>query len=411
MGISVNRTGRQRGAVAIAVAVGLLVLLGIAGLALDLGQLFVTKTELQNAMDACALAAAQELNTVNASAANRLLVLTRAESAGIDVAKRNSARFQREVVTLVSDRDVMFSAALAGPWTTKSAAPANTQYVRCSTRRSGIETWLMNLPGFDHDTEDVQAMATASLQPGVAACVLPLGICKVPGSPLVVGNWYPGKFEVPCDQGVCNYLDIEGLTHSASELGAAIRGPGLCGISIGAQAIEAKTGNMESLDEDWNSRFGIYKADCGTNSPNWDDNPPDHTGYAFTQKGNWPSGSNAYSATGGFLEKRAAHAAYDSNAGVDFGKPKCITGQAKLAEKGTDRRLVYLPIIDCPWDGHTTNVRGVACVLLLTPMGKNKNVHPFVVEYLGEAPSEACGTSGTPGGPGGTGPRVPTLVQ
>ena len=60
MGTSVIRTGRQRGAVAIAVAVGLLVLLGIAGLALDLGQLFVTKTGLQNAMDACALPAARD---------------------------------------------------------------------------------------------------------------------------------------------------------------------------------------------------------------------------------------------------------------------------------------------------------------------------------------------------------------
>jgi Flp pilus assembly protein TadG len=48
--------GEQRGAVAIIVGLVLAVLMGFAGLALDVGHLYVEKTELQNAADACALA-------------------------------------------------------------------------------------------------------------------------------------------------------------------------------------------------------------------------------------------------------------------------------------------------------------------------------------------------------------------
>ena len=51
------RPSRQRGAVALVVGLTLSVLLGAIGLALDSGHLYLTKTELQNGADACALAA------------------------------------------------------------------------------------------------------------------------------------------------------------------------------------------------------------------------------------------------------------------------------------------------------------------------------------------------------------------
>lgn len=51
----------QQGTVAVITAAGLLLLLGIAGLALDLGHLFVVKSELQRAADAGAMAGARAL--------------------------------------------------------------------------------------------------------------------------------------------------------------------------------------------------------------------------------------------------------------------------------------------------------------------------------------------------------------
>ena len=56
-------TGRRRqsGAAAILVAFLMIVFLGIAALALDIGYLYVVRTELQNAADAAALAGAGRL--------------------------------------------------------------------------------------------------------------------------------------------------------------------------------------------------------------------------------------------------------------------------------------------------------------------------------------------------------------
>ncbi|HEX9802686.1 MAG TPA: pilus assembly protein TadG-related protein, partial [Gammaproteobacteria bacterium] len=65
----------QHGYVLVMLVLVLVVLLGIAALALDLGRLYVLRTEMQNAVDAAALAAAAELNAQEGA-------LTRAEAAG-----------------------------------------------------------------------------------------------------------------------------------------------------------------------------------------------------------------------------------------------------------------------------------------------------------------------------------------
>lgn len=52
----------QKGAVAIIVALSLVAMIGMLGLVLDLGHLYVAKTELQNAADAAALSGAKQLN-------------------------------------------------------------------------------------------------------------------------------------------------------------------------------------------------------------------------------------------------------------------------------------------------------------------------------------------------------------
>ena len=66
---------QQRGAVLVLVAIGMLAIIGMAGLALQSGHLFVNKTQLQNALDAAALSAAKKLKdggaVADATAAGR----------------------------------------------------------------------------------------------------------------------------------------------------------------------------------------------------------------------------------------------------------------------------------------------------------------------------------------------------
>ena len=74
---------RSQGAVAIVVALCLFIFLAVLGLVIDLGHLYVVKTELQNAADACALGAARELNDLSTGATER------AKAAGITAGVSN----------------------------------------------------------------------------------------------------------------------------------------------------------------------------------------------------------------------------------------------------------------------------------------------------------------------------------
>ena len=63
------RTPRQqRGIVAVLVAIGLLALLAMAGLAIDTGHLVLNKSRLQSTVDAAALAAAKVLDQTGSRA-------------------------------------------------------------------------------------------------------------------------------------------------------------------------------------------------------------------------------------------------------------------------------------------------------------------------------------------------------
>src|SRR5260370_36486475 len=88
-----RRTGhRERGVVSIVVALSLAVLIGFVGLALDLGKVYVTKSEVQNSADACALAAARDLTGA--------APLSVSEAARIAPALANSPLFQRSPVAM-----------------------------------------------------------------------------------------------------------------------------------------------------------------------------------------------------------------------------------------------------------------------------------------------------------------------
>src|SRR5690349_24551964 len=83
---------RQAGVTLIMLAFAIAILLGFAALVIDAGRLFVMKTELQSADDACALAAASELrpglSPADTDAVNRAI------SAGLTAGNRNNIGFQ-----------------------------------------------------------------------------------------------------------------------------------------------------------------------------------------------------------------------------------------------------------------------------------------------------------------------------
>src|SRR5688500_7098217 len=196
---------RQRGAVLVILGISLAVLIGFLGFVVDLGRLFVTKTELQSAMDACALAAAAELKPgVNPP---DTLAIARAVSAGTTAGTRNRVGFQSAPAT-ISAADIYFSDRLSnnsgtfpfGYLPSASADPATARYVLCARSEAGIATWFMQvLQGFlgkAPTPNTVGAWATATLKPAQVSCAIPIGLCNpsgTSGSPyqgMVKGKWF-----------------------------------------------------------------------------------------------------------------------------------------------------------------------------------------------------------------------------
>ncbi len=436
---------RQAGSVIVLVALALAVMLGIAGLVVDLGHMFVIKAELQNAADACALAAARELNCDPGSAGTCPgTVLAAAQAAGIAVGQRNRVDFQSGAVSIAPD-DVRFSTVLSGANNDDSVylsiaqgASPNARYVMCTIPQDNIAMTLMRVFGFERET--VAATAVATLAPSQTSCAIPLGLCEAspgaaPGYGMQVGKWYGGLFS-PGSKVTGSYdwinFNPQGKTPGCNGTGAQVlscqlEGAGQCslpapGSKVGAQGVD------QSVSTAWNSRFGLYKNGAG--NPQLGNAAPDLSGLAFTSASTagaaavtWPAGANAYagaagggSATDNFVTARSKYETYQY-----AGDPMALgakytnhpTSGAQLRSYGSaTRRVAVAPLVNCNSLGgsnpQTVPIDGYACVLMLHPISGPDGVE---IEFLGlaNAPGNACATSGLPGG--SAGPLVPTLVQ
>lgn len=415
----------ERGSVAIIVALSIAVLIGMIGLAVDLGRMFVIKTELQNAADACALAAANELDG-NTGAK------LRADAAGIWVSTGNKINFQHDAATDATvNLALTYSETLNGIYG-RSIDDKNAKFAKCTLSRPKIGMLFMGVLGIGSQT--VGAHAVASLVESQAPCTIPLGYCMghpTPGQKcadgsdpdsngLCIGNWSSGKFSAGSGDtvgetninGAFNWLDFPNDEGTGANVLKDQLITGYCG-GLTDETVDAETGDMSVLQTYWNTRFGLYKSGAG--SPQYDVAPKataDLTGFSYTPK-NWPSKHGAYS---DFVSHRPLHTPYQGNNPLDPNatglnlNPSFSSKPEALAAGAIDRRVVTVPIVDCNgWDStHTTYSGSYACVLLLHPIAKPTDI--VYMEYLGPAGpgSVLCPTGGLPGKGGA---KVPGLVQ
>jgi Flp pilus assembly protein TadG len=405
-----NSRRRQRGAFATAFVVMALLLMFFVGFGLDFGRIFVSRTELQNSADACALAGAKSLTGAGAQ-------LTVAEAWGITAGKLNLVGMQAIAPTIVADSQMTFSATLNGAYATKSAVTAagtasSIRFVKCTLRETNVSPFVIKIANLitpaSVTATTVTAMAVASLAPSSTTCAIPLATCAAPGTNaatippfgLNVGQWYQGKLDPgSANTGSFKWINFPGFS-TVPQMAAMIRGNGTCNVSAGTTTVNGQSGNIASLLDDWNEHFGLYKgSSIGS--------VPDFTGYWYPSTWANSSGVVQGSAYSDFLMRRAAGAAPQA---LNPGGWKS-TGWATTPK--SDRRLVVSPIVDCTAlpGGGTTAILGWACQLMLNPVA-NGNDGMFL-EYRGLASDlgSPCAVAGTPGGSTGTGPLVPTLIQ
>lgn len=421
---------RQGGAVAIIVALSLLVLVGMIGLVLDLGHLYIVKTELQNAADACALSAAREI-TGDANS------LTRAENAGILVGGSNNVDFQGTPVAIEAG-DITFGETLGGSYfpSASVASIANIKYVKCTLQLGGIRPWFMVAMGAGQQV--VSAMAVATLAPSQTTCAIPVGLCAKTLTPpnygFTKGEWLDKGIYDPGTGGTGSYNWVDfnpgeptegcGPSQGANELKCLLAEKPQCNIpTVGAQV--GQQGYDQSLAAAYNTRFGLYKGSYNVNN-----NPPDYSGFAYQQAPNlvtWPNVSpqNAYlgvPSSGSTPNYAGANGTHDQHLPYQF-NPNDKNGGGYLGggysgisvaqhASGTNRRVTISPVVDCndlaASNPQSVPVKAYACVFLLRPVNAASEVS---VEFLAMANEEGnpCATSGLAGGT--IGPLVPVLVQ
>jgi Flp pilus assembly protein TadG len=401
---------RERGAVVVIVAIALIALIGFVGLALDLGKLYVVRSELQNSADSCALAAARDLTGAT-------IDLSVSEAAGITAGHLNYAFFQSGAVQFTTNSSVLFTDSLSNPFLTKNAVatPSTIKFVKCTSSLANIPNWFMQvlnlLPGANVANATVSTFAVATISASQTTCAIPVFICKagtqvnppLAGQSYTKGQWISSKDGATPAYGPGNFgwAALDG-SNSANVIKNELTA-NTCNLpSVGATI--GSPGNMVSGADAWNTRFGIY-----ANPYSQASGTPDFTGFTYNTT-TWGQGNNAYP---NFVAKRASFAGYQGD--VSTGQNTQGSSAQTNYTAGADRRLALAPEVDCSQllSGHSAPILWWDCVLMLDPMDKGGTAGPVHLEYEGKStdPSVPCATHGVPGNGNSAGPLVPVLVQ
>ncbi|MEN8512549.1 pilus assembly protein TadG-related protein [Burkholderia sp. RS02] len=412
----VTRRGlhRQRGAVAIIVGLALAVMIGFVGLALDLGKLYVTRSELQNSADACALSAARDLTSA--------ISLSVAEADGIAAGHLNFVFFQNKSVQMVTNSNVTFSDSLSNPFLTKNSVttPANMKYVKCIASLSNIAHWFIEvlnvLPGTKlANAAEVSASAIATVGGGQTTCAIPVFVCRATGAPpYKVGDWLTSPSGSTYGPGNFGWAALDGSTNEPTIAGEL--SGNTCNIKSPPDL--GSTGLKSAALRAWNTRFGIY-----TNGANGSSGQPDFTGYAYVGPNYGPPGTpgikgDAYTQ---FVIDRANFKPYQGDGAPPAGSGISTNGTSTASNYqtyGSDRRVALAPEGDCSTlsgSSGKVHVTQWDCVLMLDPLPFSPGSGGVVahLEYLGSSVSgnNPCATHGLPGSGSASGVQVPMLVQ
>jgi hypothetical protein len=381
---------QQRGVVAVLVAVGLLALLVMVGLAIDTGHLVLNKSRLQSTVDAAALAAAKVLDQTESE--------PQATVAARGVFDLNAAN-QPELSRVLSGAaiNVQYSKTL-NPFAPGTTPP---HYVRVRADNFSMWTSFTALLGFDELTTGASAVAGPSAPIGAPeVCdLVPMLVCADMAAG-AAGDWgYTGDnvtllklaSNAPSGVGPGNFQLIELGGSGASVVRQRLAG-GFDQCIDATGNVTTKTGNnVGPTTQGLNTRFGTYQGG-GMNATDY---PPDKIttepnpgldvasdGVTVVLKGGPANGTPVTDID------QVAYTYDDYKADMKAGSYTNPSGKA-------ERRILALPIVDCTTmvNGHgTLPIAGIGCFFLLQKVEQKGNANFVYGEFL-----KQCVASGAPG--------------
>lgn len=395
-----QRRQHQRGIVAVLVAIGLLALLAMAGLAIDTGLLVLNKSRLQSTVDSAALAAAKTLDETGSE--------TQATLAANQVFTVNAARLRGASGAAVT---VEYSSTLS-PFVAESS-PAN--YVRVRASNLSWRAGFVRVLGLDTLSTGASAVAGPSAPITGEACdLVPMMVCA-DMSAGANGDWGYSTDEVtllkiasnaPSPVGPGNFQLIELGGSGANVVRQNLAGGYEGCIDLGGTVTTKPGNNTGPTAQGLNTRFGEYQG----GGMNQTDYPADK----ITTQPN-PRLDVASDGTtvilqggrgGGTTVTNISQVSYRySDYMADMEAQRFTNPSGKAL-----RRVLALPIVNCTTmvNGHgTVPVVGVGCFYLLQQVVQRGNDNFVFGQYI-----EQCAADGTPGpaaGPIG-GPGVYVIV-
>jgi Flp pilus assembly protein TadG len=208
----------QKGAVIVVTAFSLLAILGFAGLAVDLGYLYVVKCELQRAADAGAMAGARAVYPFPLDSATFPLnpLCAAALVQGRAIAQANLTDGASPTVGTIQTGAWDWN---TGQFTPGCAANPFTNTVALTTRRDNLPLFLMGLLGFGPINLSASSIAVmdfvGKFEQG-GAFVMFLGkkyaqtgqvTITLNPDPVDAGGWYTKAPQVPSNSTIKGYLD------------------------------------------------------------------------------------------------------------------------------------------------------------------------------------------------------------
>lgn len=297
-----NPKNRQRGAVAVMVGIGIVLLVGFLAMVMDLSRVYLARTGLQNAADAAALSGARQLDGTAAGiccdpvSGNSGSAVAWARRTGGDNTffGGDLSQVQVDIGPLdTSNTKVTFSNSPDGPWVDISAAqasPGDKFFIKVDTASGAIAPLFAVV--WDFFNMGTFGMAVAGPQ---VKNLAPLGVCAidvVPGPPRACGG--PGSecgflrgvaYNVPelnplgwpADPVWINPVDVPPAACDPSHVSANFMRPFVCeGKAVVGEVpglVYVNTGWSATLEVALNSRFDVFGG--GANACDPATAPPD----------------------------------------------------------------------------------------------------------------------------------------
>lgn len=371
---------KAKGSVLVLTALSLLVIMGMLGLAIDLGNAYVNKTRLQNALDAMVLSAA--ISLVNERVAN-----------AVADAQNTFDEYGLSSVDSTTDIDICFfnnySDINANSPCDTPTPTATSRFVRGAMKPEkslSVVTTFASLIGFNETNIHASAVS-GPLSLNNLCTLIPIMAC----ADMTTTDGTGTVVDPDCSDGVSCYGYNIGTTYTLkltdwTDLNIGSGNFGLMDVGTGANAVcEAMASSVSCrvLGDKADSETGVAAGPTACLNVRFDD-------YTNGRNAQYPPETHKPDTNITEYTTAATHfPTYLSNLPESPGN--LASGHA--AERG--RRVVHIPFVDCG-DGHghggeELDVEGMGCFLVTKKViegGSDPDKHKVFTEFIGDEKSD-----------------------